>query len=182
MRGRESVSIILSFFSRKDCATGAEIARELGSSIVQHIVDEENVLLRLFVDVLGREGADDAIKVFQQHRTIHKLTDVIARRATASLEGLASTPSELDKLVRSHFGLEEERIFPWALDIERCGRSIRKLILASSYSWRRSDPASRSANHRLLGCTWSTLTGVPVFGSIQRNGSFQSSVSSILTK
>jgi len=116
---RKRLDNLVSSFDEKDYATGAEIARELDSSIVQHIVDEENVLLKLFIDVLGREGADDAITVFQQHRMIHKLTDVIARRATASPEGLASTPSELDKLARSHFGAEEERIFPWALDIQR---------------------------------------------------------------
>ena len=94
---------------------GAELVSEFDNSTLQHIVDEENVLLKLFIDAYGREGAKDAIKVFQQHRTMHKLADAISKTALTSPKELGSMPSDFEKLVRSHFEAEEERIFPWAL-------------------------------------------------------------------
>jgi hemerythrin-like domain-containing protein len=94
---------------------GAELVSEFDNSTLQHIVDEENVLLKLFIDAYGREGADDAIKVFQQHRTMHKLADAISKTALNSPKELGSMPLDFDKLVRSHFEAEEKRIFPWAL-------------------------------------------------------------------
>ena len=94
---------------------GAELVSEFDNSTLQHIVDEENVLLKLFIDAYGREGADDAIRVFQQHRTMHKLADTISKTALTSPKELGSMPSDFEKLVRLHFEAEEERIFPWAL-------------------------------------------------------------------
>jgi len=112
---RRRLSELTDVLKKRDYARSAELAREFDNSTVQHIVDEENVLLKLFIETYGRKGADDAIKVFQQHRTLHKLTDTISRKAMNSPEELGSMPSEFDKLVRSHFDAEEERIFPWAL-------------------------------------------------------------------
>ena len=120
---RKRLSELADFLEKKDYARGAELAREFDNSIVQHIVDEENVLLKLFIDAYGRKGADDAIKVFQKHRTMHKLAETISKNAMNSPEELGSTPSEFDKLVRSHFDAEEKRIFPWALQTHQ---GIRK--------------------------------------------------------
>jgi hemerythrin-like domain-containing protein len=116
---RKRLSELADVLKKKDYARGAELAREFDSSSVQHIVDEENVLLKLFIDAYGRKGADDAIKVFQQHRMMHKLADTISKNALNSPEELGSMPSEFDKLVRSHFDAEEERIFPWALQTHK---------------------------------------------------------------
>jgi len=110
---------LIQALARKDYARGAQLASEFDNSSIQHIVDEENVLLKLFIDAYGRRGADDAIKVFQQHRTMHKLADTISKRALSSPNELGSMSSEFEKLVRSHFEAEEERIFPWALKICR---------------------------------------------------------------
>ena len=112
---RKRLSELVDVLDKKDYARGAELAREFDNSSVQHIVDEENVLLKLFIDTYGRKGADEAIKVFQQHRTMHKQADTISEKAMNSPEELGSMPSEFDKLVRSHFDAEEKRIFPWAL-------------------------------------------------------------------
>ena len=106
---------IIDVLAKKEYARAAQLSSEFDNSSIQHIVDEENVLLKLFIDTYGRKGADDAIKVFQQHRTMHKSADAIANKALTSPEGLGSMPSDFDKLVRSHFEAEEERIFPWAL-------------------------------------------------------------------
>ena len=112
---RKRLSELADVLEKKDYARGAELAREFDNSTVQHIVDEENVLLKLFIDAYGRKEADEAIKVSQQHRTMHKLADTISEKAMTSPEELGSMPSEFDKLVRSHFDAEEKRIFPWAL-------------------------------------------------------------------
>ncbi len=53
---RKRLSELVSVLEKKDYARGAELAREVGS--VQHIVDEENVLLKLFIDAYGRKEAD----------------------------------------------------------------------------------------------------------------------------
>ena len=100
---RKRLSELAHVLMKKNYARGAELAREFDNSTIQHIVDEENVLLKLFIDTYGRKGADDPIKVFQQHRTMHKLADTISKKAMTSPEELGSMPSEFDKLVRSHF-------------------------------------------------------------------------------
>ena len=120
---RNRLSELADVLEKHDYARGAELARDFDNSTVQHIVDEENVLLKPFIDRYGRKGADDAIKVFQQHRTMHKLAETISGKAMESPEELGSIPFEFDKLVRSHFDAEEKRILPWAL---RTHQGIRK--------------------------------------------------------
>jgi hemerythrin-like domain-containing protein len=116
---------IIDVLAKKEHARAAQLASEFDKSSIQHIVDEENVLLKLFIDAYRREGADEAINVFQQHRTMHKLADAIADKALTSPEDLGSMPSDFDKLVRSHFEAEEEHIFPWALKTYQALRSKR---------------------------------------------------------
>jgi hypothetical protein len=86
-------------------------------------------LLKLFIDAYIRKEADDAIRVFQQHRTMHKLAETISKKAVTSPEELGSLPSEFDKLGRSHFEAEEKRIFPRAL---KTHQAIRKNDLKAS--------------------------------------------------
>lgn len=112
---RKRLSDLIDALQRKEFDRVARVASEFDSSSIQHIVDEENVLLKLFIDTYGRRGADEVIKVFHQHRAMHSLADAISKHALASPENLGSTPSDFDKLVRSHFEAEEKRIFPWAL-------------------------------------------------------------------
>ena len=120
---RKRLTDIIDVLAKKEYARAAQLASEFDNSSIQHIVDEENVLLKLFIDAYGREGADDAIKVFQQHRTMHKSADAIANKALTSPENLGSMTSDFDKLVRSHFEAEEERIFPWALKTYQAPRN-----------------------------------------------------------
>ena len=111
--------------AKGDYSNGAHLVSEFDNSTLQHIVDEENVLLKLFIDAYGRDGADDAIKVFQQHRTMHKLADAISKTALTSPKELGSMPSDFRNLVRSHFDAEEQRIFPWALKTQQYGRNLK---------------------------------------------------------
>jgi hemerythrin-like domain-containing protein len=120
---RKRLADLIDALEKKAFDRGARLASEFDNSSIQHIVDEENVLLKLFIDTYGRKGADDAIRVFQQHRTMHRLADSISRTAIASPTELGSIPSDFDKLVRSHFEAEEKRIFPWAL---KAHETIRK--------------------------------------------------------
>lgn len=69
---RKRLSDLADVLEKKDYPRGAQLASEFDNSSIQHIVDEENVLLKLFIDAYGRKGADDAIKVFQQHRAISR--------------------------------------------------------------------------------------------------------------
>jgi len=109
------VADISDALKKGDYSNVAHLVSEFDNSTLQHIVDEENVLLKLFIDAYGREGADDAIKVFHQHRTMHMLADTISKTALTSPKELGSMPGDFEKLVRSHFEAEEQRIFPWAL-------------------------------------------------------------------
>ena len=120
---RKRLAEIHDVLARGDYSNSAQLVSEFDNSTLQHIVDEENVLLKLFVDAYGREGADDAIRVFQQHRTMHKLADAISKTALNSPEKLGSMPTDFDKLVRSHFEAEENRIFPWALKTHQTVRN-----------------------------------------------------------
>lgn len=75
---------VIDVLAKKDYQRGARLASEFDNSSIQHIVDEENVLLKLFIDAYGRKEADNAIKVFQQHRTMHKLAHAISKTALTS--------------------------------------------------------------------------------------------------
>ena len=114
---RKRLADLIDALEKKEFERGGQLASEFDQSSIQHIVDEENVLLKLFIDTYGRNGANDAIKVFQQHRTIHKLADTISKLALPSPSELGAIPTDFQRLVHSHFKAEEERIFPWALKI-----------------------------------------------------------------
>jgi hemerythrin superfamily protein len=113
-RGR--LAELMDALEKKKFERGAQLASDFDNSSIQHIVDEENVLLKMFIDAYGRNGASDAIKVFHQHRAMHTLAENISKQASTAPNSLGSMPSDFDRLVRSHFSAEEKRIFPWALE------------------------------------------------------------------
>ncbi|MDG7016658.1 MAG: hemerythrin domain-containing protein, partial [Nitrososphaerota archaeon] len=63
--------------------------KELEPVFRQHIADEESQILRLLTQELGVKGAEDEIRVFQQHRPIHRLMQAVAELA-------AKSPAELE--------------------------------------------------------------------------------------
>ena len=50
----------------------------------QHIVDEESQVLRLLVEELGVANAEEEIRIFQQHRPIHRLMQMVSELAGKS--------------------------------------------------------------------------------------------------
>ncbi len=100
----------------------AEVAEELNNFkpyLDQHIIDEEATVLKVLLDAYGREGAERAIKVFQEHKEIHQLISEMRSAALSSPEGLAEKRDRLRTVLERHFRAEEEEVFPWALDTVR---------------------------------------------------------------
>ena len=111
--------------SRKDFSSATRILGELDVLFKQHIADEEAQVLRLLIDAYGIEGADDAIKVFRQHRPIYDLMDQVKKLASLSTEELASDEARLKRLLDEHTFAEEARVFPRALSTHRQRSSER---------------------------------------------------------
>lgn len=124
---RKRLAELMDALEKNDFEKGAKLASDFDNSSIQHIVDEENVLLKMFIDAYGRNGALDAIQVFHQHRTMHTLADAISKQSLTSPEGLGSTPSDFERLVCTHFSAEEKRIFPWALETRNKLREQSKI-------------------------------------------------------
>jgi hemerythrin-like domain-containing protein len=97
--------------SRKDFASAATTLGELDALFKQHIADEEAQVLRLLIDAYGVEGADDAVKVFRQHRPIYDLMNEVKKLASLSEEELASDEARLKRLLDDHTFAEEVRVF-----------------------------------------------------------------------
>jgi len=97
-------------------AVSAEL-KALDPIFRQHIADEEAQILRLLIGELGREGADQEIRVFQQHRPIHQLMQLVAELASKSAVELESEQQRLSLLFRQHTSSEEGRVFPRALEV-----------------------------------------------------------------
>jgi len=104
---------------RGDFAEVAAALAELEPIFRQHIADEESQILRLLIGELGVTGAEDEIKVFQQHRPIHRLMQLIAELAAKSATELAEDQRQLKELFREHTSMEEQGVFPKALGIYR---------------------------------------------------------------
>ncbi|MEM2858555.1 MAG: hemerythrin domain-containing protein [Nitrososphaerota archaeon] len=81
----------------------------------QHVIDEEARILKAILEKYGREGAEGAIRVFQEHRLIHELIREMKAVASDKSE-LARKGEELRALLERHFRAEEEEVFPKALD------------------------------------------------------------------
>jgi hemerythrin-like domain-containing protein len=99
---------------KRDFSSASKILVELDRLFKQHIADEEAQVLRILIEVYGVEGADDAIKVFRQHRPIYDLMEEVKRLASLSTEELASNEDRLRQLFEEHTLAEESRVFPRA--------------------------------------------------------------------
>jgi hypothetical protein len=85
----------------------------------QHIADEEAQVLRLLIEKLGVNGAQEEIKVFQQHRPIYTMMRTISELAAKEAADLPSEQGRLNKLFDDHATAEEQRVFPRALALNR---------------------------------------------------------------
>ena len=97
-------------------AVGIEL-RRIDIVFRQHIADEESQILRLLVGRLGKEGAADEIRVFQQHRPIYALMQKLSELAEMSSDELATRQAELDALFEEHTEAEQSRVFPRVLSL-----------------------------------------------------------------
>jgi len=97
--------------------------KELEGVFRQHIADEEAQIVRLLVGELGVKGAEEEIKVFQQHRPIYRLIQAVSELASMKGSELAAEQTKLAVLFEEHTTAEEGRVFPKAL---RCYESRGK--------------------------------------------------------
>ncbi len=105
--------------SQKDFASASRTLQGLDGLFRQHIADEEAQVLRILLDAYGVEWADDAIKVFRQHRPIYDLMEEVKKLASLSAEELASNEERLRRLFDEHTLAEEGRVFPRAASTYR---------------------------------------------------------------
>jgi hypothetical protein len=101
---------------RKDFKDVSKALKQLDPVFRQHVADEEAQILRLLVGELGRKGADEEIRVFQQHRPIYRLMQTIAELAPKKAADLEAEQAKLGELFDDHTRAEEQRVFPKALD------------------------------------------------------------------
>jgi len=99
---------------REDFTELSRTLKQLDAIFRQHIVDEEAQILRLLVGELGRKGAAEEIRVFQQHRPIYRLMQKISKFASMPAAELHQSQEELKDLFEAHAFAEERRVFPRA--------------------------------------------------------------------
>ena len=117
----EGLSKIREAVQRGDFAKVSSTLKEIDPIFRQHIVDEESQIVRLLVGMLGVKGAEEEIRVFQQHRPIHRLMEAVSELASRSALELESEQSKLSSLFLEHTSLEESRVFPKALRLFESG-------------------------------------------------------------
>jgi hemerythrin-like domain-containing protein len=101
--------------TKKDFSSASKILVNLDRLFKQHIADEEAQVLRILIDAYGVEGAEDAIRVFRQHKPIYDLMEEVRKLASLSVEELASDEHRLRRLLEEHTLAEESRVFPRAI-------------------------------------------------------------------
>jgi hemerythrin-like domain-containing protein len=102
-----------------DYAAASTSVAALERVFQQHIADEEGQVLRILIDAYGVKGAEDAIKVFQQHRPIYNLMERIKQLASLPPPKLAAAQDELQALFDQHTAAEEDGVFPRAVSAPR---------------------------------------------------------------
>lgn len=103
----------------REFSLAVETLGELDRLFRQHIADEEAQVLRILIESYGREGAEDAIMVFRQHRPIYQLMEEVRRFTSLSAEELALKEARLSDMLEGHTKAEEGRVFPKALSTFR---------------------------------------------------------------
>lgn len=109
--------------TRRDFEAVRNELRKLDPVFRQHIADEESQILGLLVRQLGVKGAEEEIKVFQQHRPIYRLMQKVSELASMSANELEANQAELNELFDRHTKAEEERVFPRARSFSANHRS-----------------------------------------------------------
>jgi len=112
---RRGLGTVKDAIRSKDYISAAKELTGLDEVFRQHIADEEGQILRLLIDALGVKGADDAIKVFRQHRPIYALMETVKKLASLQPDELEKKQDELQVLFERHTALEEGGVFPRAL-------------------------------------------------------------------
>jgi hemerythrin-like domain-containing protein len=99
----------------KDFEAASKALEELDRTFRRHIADEEGQVLRFLIEVYGVKGAEDEIRVFQQHRPMHATLEAIKKLATLTPDELATHEDSLWTLFAEHTFAEENSVFPRAM-------------------------------------------------------------------
>lgn len=108
----------------KDAAEARDFARaglelaEVEGMFRKHIEDEESSVLRALIGAYGVKGAEEEIRVFQQHRPIYRLMQELAELASMEPAELERAHGRLNDLMETHTFSEEAKVFPRALQAE----------------------------------------------------------------
>ncbi len=114
-KSKEKILRIEELIMRGGYTKTRELVGELKSDLEQHIIDEEAVILKEALRLLGRENCKDIIEVFQQHKPI--LNHVYNINSVDSVESGINTIKELRRLIDLHYEKEEVEIFPRILKL-----------------------------------------------------------------
>lgn len=114
-KSKEKILRIEELIMRGGYTKTRELVDELKSDLEQHIIDEEAVILKEALRLLGRENCKDIIEVFQQHKPI--LNHVYNINSVDSVESGINTIKELRRLIDLHYEKEEVEIFPRILKL-----------------------------------------------------------------
>lgn len=112
---REQLRLAKEASERKDFEALSTALKRMEVVFRQHIVDEEAQIIRQLVGELGVKGAEEEIKVFQQHRPIYRLMQAVAELASKKASEFGSEQAALSVLFEQHAAAEEERVYPKAL-------------------------------------------------------------------
>jgi hypothetical protein len=96
---------------------GAELVK-VEETFRKHIEDEESSILRALIGAYGVEGAEEEIRVFQQHRPIYRLMEELTELASMGPPELEKAQDRLNELMGTHTLSEETKVFPRALQTE----------------------------------------------------------------
>lgn len=116
---REQLRSVRAALAKPDLKTAVASLREFGTSLDRHVVDEEARVLKVLIEVHGRDGAGEAIRTMQQHRRVVKLADELAHSLPLHPEQAPAKLAELEKLAEEQFRAEERRILPWAVETSK---------------------------------------------------------------
>jgi len=115
-KSKEKILRIEELIMRGGYTKTRELVDELKSNLEQDIIDEEAVILKEALRLLGRENCKDIIEVFQQHKPI--LNHVYQYiNSVDSVESGINTIKELRRLIDIHYEKEEVEIFPRILKL-----------------------------------------------------------------
>jgi len=118
---KEELSLARTRILAEDFAGAKHALTDVVGTFRQHIADEEGQILRLLIEVYGKEGAQEAITIFRQHRPIYALMQAVEELSQLAAEELAERQAELMELLGSHAFSEERTVFPRALSARKTG-------------------------------------------------------------